>query len=552
LLTCCCSTTRTMDVLVSGYTHRAQRIYRMRKGISDDVAGLILAFYMYDLSAHDYIAVFLNEETNSGHLSAFSLRTAPISRSKNPPPQKIVCGKPGFLKEQLGTTVKVFKLQQFPDATRNALFPKYQHIPFSKNENDGFHVVVRIEGENREAPYLCTAYCIETDDVCVLPYPNTSIDRCGLLQSQKHGLVAIGGYDFRQIRAFKHVQVLKSQEEVMQMLFERQSISYHSGYGSSSSSGYNVYNGYNPTANAIPFGNQYGNGTMNGYQFGYQSGSGGYSEDEFDYRQFEHRSSSAVLNSPSITQYPRIAGSPASYMTMSPRSLSSPEDTSNSVGPSKTNGIHDASSEMVWVNNVIPDMHTERSNVGVTMIEDEGMIFVCGGWVSAHIGDTNSTEVYSLRNDTIGGLGTTGYNPWGMTRQWHTLASMNTSHLCHGMCYDSNSKHVFVLGGTRHYQAHECELFNFERNRWYRMPSTLFPHKWFPSLKMQSPKMMICCGNHYNFDDGRVGNGWGESEFLDLREHQKAWHVLDDQMFHILGYQGVTRCEHKMRGIFAI
>ena len=493
-----------MELLVSGYAHRSKRIYGIKARIPDEIASLILAFYMCSLSKYEYVAVFLNKETNSGHFAAFSLRTEPSCISKRIPPQFVRCAKPGVCFEELGTTVKLFKLNQFPDSIRHHLFPKFQNIRFSDKGKDGLHVMVRVEGENRMAPNLCTAYCLETDDLCVLPYSSTPIDRSGLLQSRKHGLLAVGGYDFESTTAYKEVQVLKSREEVMaKMEFQPMGTGY-SGYTSPNINGHGGgHNGFGPfSGNAFrrsPYGfgpHRYGMNGLNGL-----NGLNGYGHREED------------------------------------RSRSS------------NDGEWSALNGLCWVSNWVPAMHTARSNQGIVMMEDENKIFVCGGWTSSILGDTNTAELYSFESDVVG---SGCHSVSGMNREWTVLGAMNDAHLCHGTCYDAISKTVFIVGGTRDHQSHQFECYNFERDRWYTMPSTLFPHKWFPSLKMVDESMIVCCGNHYDFRDGRVDSGWGESEFLDFREGGRAWHILDDQLSAVLGYQGVDRCDHKMRGLWAI
>ena len=484
-----------MDVLVSGYAHLAKRVYAIKSPIPDDVIQLIQTFYVYSLSRHEYVVVFLNMDTNKGHFAAFSLTNESSTWCrKKPSMQRIHCGKPGVCLEELGTTVKVFKLNKFPESIRNNLFPKYQDIPFSDKKDDGLHVMVRIEGENQMAPNLCTAYCLETDDLCVLPYSSTPIDRCGLLQSQKHGLLAIGGYDYESATAYKQVYVLKSRKYILSRL---QSV----GYGDyqctpqSTRSPYvpmNISHGEYHTINS--YGNPYGEYHGNGSNLESQSGS----DDDFEL----------------------------------------------------INGSHSAQNGLIWVNNLVPDMHSTRSNQGVVMMEDENCIFVCGGWVSSQKGDTSTAELYSFGEDTVDGIG--GHTVFGTNRQWNKLSAMNDEHLCHGTCYDPNNKAIFVLGGTRQHQAHLFEVFNFRKNQWFKLPNTLFPHKWFPSLKLVSPFMLVCCGNHYHWNDEQTGNGWGQSEFIDFREGKAGWHILDDQMYHVLGYSGVQYSDNKMRGIFEL
>merc|ERR1719474_1137738 len=101
---------------------------------------------------------------------------------------------------------------------------------------------------------------------------------------------------------------------------------------------------------------------------------------------------------------------------------------------------------------------------------------------------------------------------WRSASEWRVLGAMNSSHLCHGICYDSERKMVAVLGGTRIHQSHQVEFFNFDRNRWFNLPPTVYPHKWFPALKMADPWTMVCLGNDYNFTDDMGVSGWGHSE----------------------------------------
>eukprot|EP01084_Bolivina_argentea_P178608 308705_1 len=149
-----------MDVLIRAFLRTALSDWHCF--IPKDIIGLILLFHQHDLSAYEYIAIFLVKTEPYGHLTAFNIDKKERSNGMN-----IYCGaKSELCQEGLGTTVKLYELNQFPAHIRHHLFPYYSRIDLSKNK---LHVMLRLEGENKRSQNLCTAYLIETDDIFELP-----------------------------------------------------------------------------------------------------------------------------------------------------------------------------------------------------------------------------------------------------------------------------------------------------------------------------------------------------------------------------------------------
>ncbi len=95
-------------------------------------------------------------------------------------------------KEVYGTSFRLFSLNKFPQFIRNNLFPKYSKI-ISSTLN--LHVLFRIESESTKCNYDISISLLELDEHMFLKtnYKSDRFDRCELLQSSIHGLIALGG-----------------------------------------------------------------------------------------------------------------------------------------------------------------------------------------------------------------------------------------------------------------------------------------------------------------------------------------------------------------------
>lgn len=410
-----------MEVLTAAYIRDIKKKDAINLFIPKDIIGLILLFYMYDLSGYEYLAIFLVKEEPFGHFAAFNIDGKQCN---------IYSEESKLCQEELGTTIKMFELSQFKDEIWRNLFPKYRNINLEKESNK-LHVMFRLEGENTLYHNLCTAVLLETDDTFILPLSSPPIDRCGLLQSKKHGLIAVGGYAYKDSVAFKQCQVLTLKSE-------------H------------------------------------------------YENNEFD----------------------KYDDNP-----------------------------------FYWDKHKIPPMNITRSNQGLYMMEKENKLFVCGGWTSSSYGDTKSAELYSFdkENDII-------IDDNNINDKWINVDHMNSSHLCHGIIHDQlNTNNMFIVGGTRLHQSQICEQYDFHKNIWRKCASTIYPHKWFPALKIKDGSLLICTGNHYNYNPNDTTEGWGYSEFLDLRDYSNKWQLFNQKSIHqILGYTDTKAKEKKMRGIWSL
>eukprot|EP01084_Bolivina_argentea_P078923 143231_1 len=185
-------TLHEMDKLILCYMNSILR----SQLLSYDIIRLILLFYMYDLSKYEYISVFT--ETNKalikkGHLSAFNLTDNLYSMDIQR--KDINSSLSQLFTEIYGTTFRLFSLNKFPPFIRNNLFPKYGKMI---SDNLNLHVLFRMEA-NKKVNYDMSASLIELDEHKLLSTNNkkkkkkSEFDRCELLQSSIHGLIALGG-----------------------------------------------------------------------------------------------------------------------------------------------------------------------------------------------------------------------------------------------------------------------------------------------------------------------------------------------------------------------
>eukprot|EP01083_Nonionella_stella_P066539 175279_1 len=165
--------------------------------LPSDIIRAILLFYMYDLSKYECVAIFtVKDAQTKGHLSAFNVTNrAKYHTSHSLLQHQNRCDmdskNANLFKDVYGTSFRIFSLNRFPSNIRDNLFPKYTRIASSDLD---LHVLFRIESTFERAMPI-KASLIETDDQILLSDGITAknLDRCDLIQSSVHGLVALGG-----------------------------------------------------------------------------------------------------------------------------------------------------------------------------------------------------------------------------------------------------------------------------------------------------------------------------------------------------------------------
>ena len=124
-------------------------------------------------------------------------------------------------------------------------------------------------------------------------------------------------------------------------------------------------------------------------------------------------------------------------------------------------------------------------------------LFVCSG------GDDGKAEVY----DPV-------YDTW---TQIQVLKKPFESKS--GIHYSALSQRVYVAGGCSTEQ--QVAYYDINRNVWIELPDTITPHQQYPAL---------WCNHHAGGEQvlyiaGHSDMQFGSTEWLDLRESTKQWHV---------------------------
>ena len=84
-----------------------------------------------------------------------------------------------------------------------------------------------------------------------------------------------------------------------------------------------------------------------------------------------------------------------------------------------------------------------------------------------------------------------------------------------------------MVGGIK---QHSCEMYDFHQHIWINLPSTNYPHKYYPHVSFNND-IFFNSNNNILFvfgGDGYNTNHWGCIEFYDFRDNKKKWNIFND------------------------
>eukprot|EP01084_Bolivina_argentea_P217368 369074_1 len=173
-----------------------------------------------------------------------------------------------------------------------------------------------------------------------------------------------------------------------------------------------------------------------------------------------------------------------------------------SVGGYKSNQCHvlpfdsDAYFEQNydWIWNEVSPMHEIRWFPSCCMMEDK-LIAMAGS--SADHEPLSTMECFDFDRN-----------------EWQYLSSCNNARKYGGLCNIDGDK-LYIGGGD--YATQSVEWYDVHSDRWFNLPNTQIPHKYYPNLwkHKHDPSLLYISCSYSN-----------SVECIDLRTHETSWNVI--------------------------